>query len=305
MRLTTGALIASVCVNVGLMTTMIVVIATKSKSVSDVVEGRTVSFFPSWSEIHWKGGTWIVDSGYPRSQICTDDASTSGLVGDRDAPICDSIRPLNVSGILGSSFLSETAMTIGRHRYAIDVHAPPANASCFAATPSNEQWSFEVTYGNVSATCFMDTGGGASLMSESLAQQLALTPTSTRVIQAENASGVYSNHVVGITSDFDFRVHIAGGALDVTPPRFIIVPDSFHVLFGFECSVGDQYLQNLQYLYLNLGQGEVCAAPFEPLEPGALTASHKSCPPCRPQQSGVCVCQIDKYLTLDASSNYW
>ena len=255
----------------------------------DLLTFRTRSFFPEYWEFISGNCTWIVDSGYPLSQLCGEEATIGpyAVYGYPNAPVCASL-PSGTCGILGLSFIG--VHNVSGTNLITSIGTPSVvGSACFAANVSatvpgtnvydNVSWTntfqvsvrYQTSHGPTvyNASCFVDTGGGASLMSRTLATRLGL-PWSTwhgDTIGHVNASGHMVPTIAYVGSnDPPHSANAYIGNVNLTPSRFVVVPDDFNSLWGMECSVGTRYLMNIRYVHLHadvplgqtMGDAELC-----------------------------------------------
>ena len=248
----------------------------------------TNTFFPN----HWRftdnvsDCQWIVDSGYPLSQLCKtgasvadNDGKTDAVFGDPDTPICKTLKPTrttaaNACGILGVSYIS-------KHRIDGTMNETQIDGSCSAtdcvpvtvkaSAPGTNMFrgksytnlinvpaSFSTPSKSMKAACFLDTGGCASLMSESMASDLGIQfrEWTQDSVQHTSASGAVVDTPVYVGANTMMTASI--GKTNVTPNRLVVVPDNFNTLFKHKCSIGQDYLANVDELTLDLPKKRIC-----------------------------------------------
>lgn len=169
----------------------------------------TRQYFPSVPTVETDGnGTWLVDTGYPYSQVCDSmmaegnsyftlpqrlctmeqiaggpcdpNSAPSGpcCYHPRDTPICQTPAMGGVSGIIGSDFLRRNCIEIGPQSASLcDPDQSCQNAATIRTRDSaNGQHGVPVTFEyngtKLTETCFLDTGGQMAMMSETLWNQL-------------------------------------------------------------------------------------------------------------------------------------
>ena len=230
----------------------------------------TSSFFPNQWRIEDKTGCqWIIDSGYPDSQLCTSVNRVGDITvhGASNKPICKTIKATNANtcGILGSSFLNHHSIRGSKSTTTILAHSN--DQQCFSVTSTSnsnntEQTSARVQYKygqkNMHGDCFIDTGGGVSMMSQSLAADLGINTSLWRsgLIQHTNRTGQVVKTPVSYTKNPGVSATVSD--IDITPDRLVVVPDNLNTLYGYKCSIGEQYFANANSVTLDLPNSKVC-----------------------------------------------
>ena len=227
---------------------------------------RTTSFFPDPWRVSDEKCEWIIDTGYPDSQICKNVDTIGGIQiqGAHNNPICESLSE-NVCGIIGSSFLNTHRVSGDKDKTTID--EAPNDAACIKThSSSNKQWTeqtsapftFEYNGRSVTETCFIDTGGEVSMMSDALANTIGFPQDnfSKAQIRHTDSDGNIVNSPVSFGTNVG--VTVTNNNINLTPDRFVVVPDNLNTLYNYKCSVGQHYFRGIDAISVDLPNDRIC-----------------------------------------------
>ena len=228
----------------------------------------TRQYFPSVPTVGtlWDG-TWLVDTGYPYSQVCdshkaegksyftlpqrlcTEEQIAGGpcdpnsapsgpcCYHPRHTPICQTHAMSGISGIIGSDFLHRNCIEIGPQSASLCdpnqscQNAAPIRTQDFANGQHGVPVTFEYNGTKLTETCFLDTGGQMAMMSETLWNQLGQHELSFDSDQEQKVTHTDSHGTVRddtVLTRQNTPENVAVSLLPTEGPAIDATPSSIH-----------------------------------------------------------------------------
>lgn len=229
---------------------------------AETLSGQPIKNPDQW-RVHDGNCEWIIDTGYPDSQICKNISVIDGfkIPGSTNNPICEELDA-STCGILGSSFLKKHSVSGDKHTTVIDGDAGTCEEIQTQTHSTTEQTSatfrFEYDGKVIDEECFIDTGGGVSMMSETLADAIGFPRDMFGQAEIQHTDHVGNVVTSPISVGRNPGVTVSSNRVDLTPSRFAITSDKLNTLYDYHCSVGEKYFENVQRISIDLPRNRLC-----------------------------------------------